>query len=83
MLFPDEHLQVEAQFFQLSILPEHRPQELLNVYVIVAVFLEHDHAEDLLVHILAHLRRDLGFLLFEPLVHRLNSVCDGAGLAVR
>lgn len=39
LLFPNEHLKIEAKFFQLSIFADNGLENLLNVYVIRAILL--------------------------------------------
>lgn len=39
LLFPDEHLKIEAKFFQLSIFADYGLENLLNVYVVRTVLL--------------------------------------------
>ena len=63
LFFPDQHLKVKAEFFELSIFADDRFQNLLNVYVVRTVFLQHNHMQYSLVDVLSHLLGNLRFLL--------------------
>ena len=82
MLFPNKHLKVEDQFLQLPILADDWLKNLLNVDIVCAVLLQHNHVQYSLVDILTHLLRNLCLLLFESLVEGLREAVYWAGLTV-
>ena len=73
LLLPNKHFEGEAQIFHLPVLANDRFKALVQIFALrIVLFVDHQNAQHLLVHFVAHLVCNVLLLLLNPLLHGLD-----------